>query len=136
MVMFAGVTYSNCTVSPVLLNLYSGRFGVAGSWRIAPIGSRSGKFRVTRLFSSATYFSKTMSLIPPPRFVRWSSMSEFRNVSVFSTNATGAGRGEACGRAGALEGMGELVAVVSLGAGDGVEIAPAGAGRDRRCFAM
>ena len=51
---------------------------------IAPIGAHSAEFKITRWPFSATCLSKTASLIPPPRFVRWSSTSELRSVSIFS----------------------------------------------------
>src|SRR5213080_115890 len=51
---------------------------------IEPIGAHSAEFRTTRWPFSATCLSKTASLIPPPRFVRRSSTSELRSVSIFS----------------------------------------------------
>src|SRR5436305_7063315 len=64
--------------------LNSGSKGVDGCSMIAPIGAHSDEFRMTRWPLSATCLSKTASLIPPPRFVRRSSTSELRSVSIFS----------------------------------------------------
>src|SRR5207249_10829703 len=64
--------------------LNSGCKGADGCSMIAPIGAHSDEFRITRWPFSATCLSKTASLIPPPRFVRWSSTSELRSVSIFS----------------------------------------------------
>src|SRR5436189_4199079 len=62
----------------------SGSAGADGCSMIEPIGAHSAEFKTTRWPFSATCLSKTASLIPPPRFVRRSSTSELRSVSIFS----------------------------------------------------
>src|SRR5947207_8331276 len=73
--------------------LNSGSKGADGCSMIAPIGAHSDEFRMTRWPLSATCLSKTASLIPPPRFVRWSSTSELRSVSIFSEKLAAASPG-------------------------------------------
>src|SRR5216110_2772946 len=83
---------------------------------IEPIGAHSAEFKTTRWPFSATCLSKTASLIPPPRFVRRSSTSELRSVSIFSGKPGVASAGFA-GIAGAATAGGAeaLPAVVGTG---------------------
>ena len=83
---------------------------------IAPIGAHSAEFKTTRWPFSATCLSKTASLIPPPRFVRRSSTSELRSVSIFS-GKLGAASAAFAGIAGAATtgGVEALPAAVGMG---------------------
>src|SRR5437868_3794789 len=76
--------------------------------------------------------------MPPPRFVRRSSTSPLRSVSIFSANAGVAlAAGEALA-AGAAEttGVAEGLTPAISGVGDGVSALIARAGRSGACFAI
>ncbi|PYL22244.1 MAG: hypothetical protein DMF37_12525 [Verrucomicrobia bacterium] len=102
----------------------SGSAGADGCSMSAPIGALSAEFRTTRCPFSATCLSKTASLIPPPRFVRRSSTSELRSVSIFSgklgtgSAAFGATSGAASGVEEAIVAVGEACPGVTLTGAD------------------
>src|SRR5437773_11544620 len=78
---------------------------------IEPIGAHSAEFKTTRWPFSATCLSKIASLIPPPRFVRRSSTSELRSVSIFS-GKLGTGSAALGATSGAAGGFGDAVVAV------------------------
>ena len=112
MVTASGVVRSNCTAEFASVDaVNSGNAGADGCSMIAPIGALSVEFKTTGFPFSATCLSRIASLMPPPRFVRRSSTSELRSVSIFS-GKLGTGSAAFGAAAGAASGVGEAIDAV------------------------
>jgi len=101
---------------------------------IEPIGALCPEFKTTGSPFSAICLRSTASLMPPPRFVRRNSTSEFRSVSIFSEKLeTGSALfGVPSGAAGG----GEASKILGVAVGDGrPDAALTGTGRGGICFA-
>ncbi|PYL67371.1 MAG: hypothetical protein DMF20_03685 [Verrucomicrobia bacterium] len=85
MAICSGVVRSNCTTELDSVDaVNSGSVGADGCSMIAPIGALCAEFNTTVCPFSAICLRRIASRMPPPRFVKRSSMSEFRSVSIFS----------------------------------------------------
>jgi hypothetical protein len=133
----SGVVRSNCTTefdSVDAVNSGSVGVGPDGCSMIAPIGALCAEFRTTRWPFSAICLRRTASLMPPPRFVRRSSTSEFRSVSIFSAKLETGSAG--FGVVSATAGVGEASKTFGVAVGDGCPDATLiGACRVGICFA-